>query len=175
MNYISLALTIVAIVNAALGLLLVLTGQKHRTSKVYAINIVMILAWIFGIFFYRLSGQDSIVFWTKLLYVSATLIASSFLYFTYIFPIHEEGFTTKKRILLSLPNILVGLLTIFGNHIILNATVTTSGENHITFGNLYVLYVLYILSYFLFAFFRLFVKYTKSADLFEKQIGRAHV
>ncbi len=169
MNYITLSLVIIATINSALGLMLVLSSQRHYAGKIYAINVLMILSWIFGMFFYRISTPDQVLMWTKLLYFFASLIASSFLYFTYIFPVKEENFNRNKKLSIVLPNVIIGFLILLGNHIIKGAQVVETGENHIQFGNFYILYIVYILSFFMYAFFRLYKKYKYSEDPTEKR------
>ncbi|MES3005528.1 MAG: ATP-binding protein [Patescibacteria group bacterium] len=169
MNAITLALVIIASINSALGLMLALSSQRQYASRVYAINVLTILSWIFCIFFYRLATPENIIFWTKALYASASLIASSFLFFTYIFPMKESGFTRAKRASILIPNVLIILLVLFGESVISAASVSEVGENHIIFGKLYFLYVAYILIYFLYAFYRLYNKYKSTEDLSQKR------
>lgn len=169
MDAITLSLIIIAIINAALGFLLLSDRNKYHASSVYAINVVMILSWVGGILFYRWSNQEDIVNWTKALYTSATLIASSFLYFTYIFPEREGYFSWTKKVLFALPNIIVAALVIWTDKIIAGATVMVEEENKISFGTYYPLYILYILSYFMFGFYRLTMKYRRITDKSQKQ------
>ncbi len=169
MDAITLSLIIIAIINAALGFLLLSDRNKYHASSVYAINVVMILSWVGGILFYRWSNQEDIVNWTKALYTSATLIASSFLYFTYIFPEREGYFSWTKKVLFALPNIIVATLVIWTDKIISGATVMVEEENKISFGTYYPLYILYILSYFMFGFYRLIMKYRRITDKSQKQ------
>lgn len=169
MDSITLSLVIIAIINAALGFLLLSDRNKYHASSVYAVNVVMILSWIGSILFYRWSGQAEIVAWTKALYTSATLIASSFVYFTYVFPIREQKFTLLKKAAIGIPNVLIIGLVIFTDKIIKGATVATQGENTIEFGEWYMLYILYTLSYFMFSFFRLTMKYRRLEDISQKR------
>lgn len=169
MDSITLSLIIIAIINAALGFLLLSDRNKYHASSVYAINVVMILSWIGSIIFYRWSSPESVVNWTKALYTSATLIASSFLYFTYIFPVKENYFSWVKKIFIAVPNILVISLVVWTDKIIEGAIVVHGDENAIMFGEYYLLYILYILSYFMFSFFRLTMKYRKLQDVSQKR------
>lgn len=169
MSYITLSLVIIASINSALGLMLALSSQKHYASRVYAINVLMILSWTFGIFFYRLSTPENILMWTKLLYIFASLIASSFVFFTYIFPTKDDYFIFAKKLGLIIPNVIIILLTGFTDLIIKGAEVAYTSENHIFFGKLYFLYVAYILTFFLFGFFRLYQKSKSKDEIIKRQ------
>jgi signal transduction histidine kinase len=117
--------------------------------------------------FYRLSDSSSIVLWSKLLYVAASIIASNFLYFTYIFPKYEK-ISILKKIEIFLPNLIIIILCLIGDKIITGAKVNLEGENLIFWGKLYPVYVLYILYYFNYAFYRLSIKRRLTKDRVEK-------
>lgn len=167
-DYITVLLTVITIINSALGLLIVFSSKGESTGKVYGAITLMTLSWIWSIIFYRLSDADSLLFWTKTLYVSATFIASNFLYFTYIFP-SKNDFPWAKKLAIILPNIAIIGLVIWGDNIIKDAYVVEGKENHIVFGRLYILYVCYILSYFIYSFLRLILKYFKLNDPLQKR------
>lgn len=147
----------------------VVSNSRNKLNELYFVNIVTIVGWLLTILFYRLSSDATILLWTKLLYVSATFIASNFLYFTYIFPIGSAKVSIIKKILIFLPNIFIVALTLFGDQIIKNAHVSLVGENLIEFGSLYFIYVIYILFYFDLAFIRLYKKGKAATDPTEKR------
>ncbi len=168
-DYITVLLTIITIINSGLGLLILFSPGKQSSSKIYSLITLTTLSWIFCIFFYRSSTPENIVFWTKCLYISASLIASCFLFFTYLFPV-KDPFSLTKKLLVVVPNIIIVALIIWGKGIISDAHVSQAGENTIEFGKLYLLYVIYILAFFNYSFFRLFKKHrTLSEDLQKRQ------
>lgn len=169
MDVVTLLLTIVAATNSALAILLLFSmGKSTRVGIVYSVNIVAILSWIGAMLFYRLANPEYIVELTKLLYISASLIASTFLYFSFTFPRPEKD-TLLTKALIIVPNVLLIALVWFGNTIIDTADVVQGGENVIYFGPLYAVYVLYILFYFMYSFWRLFQKYLKTENAIEKR------
>ncbi len=171
MDIITITLIIVTCIILALGFAVV-HNSKEKLNRFYFLNIITIIGWSITMIFYRLSSPDMILMWTRLLYVSASLIASNFLYFSYIFPRYDKNISTNKKILVFLPNLILVSLILNGNAIITGAEVSTVGENIISWGKLYPLYVFYILFYFNFAYYRLFIKLKKSRDVLEKaQLG----
>lgn len=166
MDVITIILIVVSCIILGLGFAVVLSSRE-KLNRFYFLNILTILGWALAMLYYRLSDQDSIVLWSKLLYVAASLIASNFLYFTYVFPRYKT-ILLKDKILIFLPNIVIIYACLFGDLIITGATVNTVGENTIYWGVLYPLYVVYILFYFNFAFYRLIINRSRSSDIIEK-------
>jgi signal transduction histidine kinase len=117
--------------------------------------------------YYRLASPYTIVIWAKLLYVAASIIASNFLYFTYIFPVYNKV-KIKTKLYIFIPNILLIFLCVFGDYVITGAKVSVIGENVIYWGKIYPLYVVYILFYFNLAFYRLSKKRKDSKDPVER-------
>ncbi len=168
MDLINILLTITLIVNSIQGLLILFTDHQNRTSRLYTFSVLSILAWTWSMIFYRLSSPEDIVFWTKILYISASLIASNFLCFTYLFPNNDKALSIKKASLLFGINAVLIFFIISGTLIIKSAQVSEVGENTIEFGPLYIFYVVYILAYFLYSFYRLYVKFKTSQNKVEK-------
>jgi signal transduction histidine kinase len=170
MDSINLLLITVTLFSSFLGFTLIFHGKGSRISTAYAINVVAILSWMASMFFYRNATDSiSINLWTVLLYVSATFIASSFLYFTHFFPSSETGLSPwKKALQVFLPNFVMIFLIIGTNGIIEGARRNFPFEPVIAFGRFYALYVLYISAYFSYGFYRLIVKYVRSKDPTER-------
>ena len=100
MDPITLALTVVVLVNSALGLILLFNSTERGVSRLYAFNIALIVTWAWSMLFYRQAGVDNVLVWTKVLYISASLIGSSFLYFSLVFPKNEHTVSTKTKLLI---------------------------------------------------------------------------
>lgn len=167
-DYVTVLLTIITVINSALALLILTNSANKSSGRVYSGITVMTLSWIWSIVFYRLSSPEHVLLWTKILYISATFIASNFLFFTYLFPIAEK-FPWWKKTLIFIPNLAVIGLVYFTDLIIKNAAVRPGLENSIEFGKLYILYVIYILSYFIYSFVRLFIKYYRLEDKLQRR------
>jgi signal transduction histidine kinase len=167
-DFINILLTIASTVAATFGIVLLYHGRKGEISFVYSINMLAILLWMWSIFFYREASVENVLFWTKLLYISASLIPSTFLYFIYFFPKREHGSMWSRFFGIFTTNALIILLISSTSNIVIKTTIPIVGENIIKFGNLYFLYVLYILGFFLYGFLKLFLKYRESNNETEK-------
>jgi len=168
MDYITLSLAIVTVANAALGLILLLNSKGSKVAGVYAINIVTILFWTASMMFFRQAGAMHELMWTRMLYVGASLIASTFVYFTYTFP-HQEKIGRREYGLIFIPNLLLLGLILFTNTIITAIEHPLVGEKVILFGSLFGFYGVYILAYFAFGFYRLILKYQQSSNKTERR------
>ncbi|HLD21310.1 MAG TPA: ATP-binding protein [Patescibacteria group bacterium] len=159
-DYITIALIFVALLNFLLGILL-LFQLKKSSARAYSVVIVGVLFWIVSMIIFRATPAEISIYWCKILYVAATLTASTFLYFTYVF-IKDWNY---KKLIFFIPQFILILFTLFSNTIIKNVIVVPGQEKIIVFGSGYVLYVLYITSYFLLGFFNLIQKYIHSSGI----------
>ncbi|HVS79842.1 MAG TPA: ATP-binding protein [Candidatus Paceibacterota bacterium] len=166
MDGINLLLISVTIFSAFLGFTLIFHGRGSRISTAYAANVVAILCWMASMFFYRNSlGDSDVIFWVIILYISATLIASSFLFFTHFFPESEPRLNIAARsLLIFLPNVVLIFVIALTPFVIQSAHANRPHEPIIIFGQYYALYVVYILGYFSYGFYRLIAKFVKSDD-----------
>ena len=166
MDVINISLIVVMCAVFSLGFVVLYSGRE-KINRLYSINILTIILWGVSMICYRTSNDQTILFWTKILYASASLIASHFLYFTFVFPKYKN-IKTIKKIFILIPNIILIYFVIFTNLIVSDAKVNINGENFIYWGRLYIFYVLYIFAYFNFAFYRLYLKFKSSSDKTER-------
>lgn len=171
MDIITIILIVVTCTILGLGFSVIHTSRE-KLNRLYFLNIVTIIAWAITMIYYRLSSDFTIIFWTKALYVAASMIASNFLYFTYAFPRTSYSISNKKKFWIFLPNIILIFFVVNGDWIITGSKVNNTGENFIYWGSIYPVYVAYILFYFNFAFYRLINKFRKAKERIEKiQLG----
>lgn len=152
---ISLALLVVMCINAALAGVLMVNKTSGGMGRLYAINVITIIVWSGAIYFYRIASPDTLLLWTKHLYVSATLVASTFLYFTYLFSKTPRYLWDIASIISIINLIMIGVIYAT-DIIILDAHVRQGMENTITFGKGFFVYASYILSFFLFGFYNIY-------------------
>src|SRR3989339_273176 len=155
---INISLISTALLNFFLGLLIFISGKNKKINIVYSLNIVAIISWILAMFFYRSSPKETNLLWCTILYVTPTLIASSFLYFTYIFPSQKEKYFFWRTVLIFGINLLIIILVIWPGFIIKGVSVRPGLEKQIIFTSYYWFYFLYTSIFFSLGFFRLFVK-----------------
>jgi len=156
---INISLIITALLNLSLGVLIFISGKNKKINIVYSLNIAAIISWVMAMFFYRSSPPETNLFWCTVLYVTPTLIASSFLYFTYIFPSQKEKRIWWRAILIFGINLAIIVMVVWPGLIIKAVNIRPGLEKQIIFTPYYWFYFIYTLQFFSFGFFRLFKKY----------------
>jgi signal transduction histidine kinase len=143
----NILILIALVMNTFLGILIFTKRRSEYENQVYTLNIILIVWWSVAMLIYRSTTTD-LLLWTIMLYVVPTFIASSFLYFSLLFP--NLPVKNHKRYILPIVviNALVALLTMVPGYIIQNAYTPLIGENIITFGPLYIIYSAYISLFF---------------------------
>src|SRR3989344_9104645 len=114
MDPISILLIVAAVVSAGFGVVLLYHGGTGRVARVYAINILAIMGWVGTMYFYRTAEAATVVFWTRALYIAASTIASTFFYFTFIFPRPERFSFLKIAAPIAVCNALIASLVEIG-------------------------------------------------------------
>lgn len=169
-DYISIFLIFTVFLNSMMLFFIYGKGKKNINNISYGAVISFVVLWTISMFIYRGVTEEYVLFWCKMLYVNATLVSSSFLFFTYIFPYGLLRLDHIKTALIFFPNIMLVFLTFFSNQIIESVLIQHVGENTIIFGDLYLIYVLYILIYFFLGFWNLFNSYRQSSGIHRTQL-----
>jgi signal transduction histidine kinase len=167
---INISLVITALLNFSLGVLIFISGKNKKINIVYSLNIVAIISWIITMFFYRSAPKETSLLWCTILYITPTLIASSFLYFTYIFPSQKEKYIWWRTILIFGINLAIIVMIIWPGFVIKEVNIRPGQEKEIIFTQYYWFYFLYTLSFFSFGFLRLFIKHFKNRGIERLQI-----
>ncbi len=168
-DQINITLIVIACVNFLLAVAIFLNDRKQKINIVYSLITLSIIGWVVAMIFYRSAPQETSLFWGKVLYVSATLIASTFLYFTYIFPSQKGKYIPLKSAAIFLANIVIVAMVVLPDFIILRVNVRPGQEKEIFFSSYYWFYFLYIFLLFTLGFWRLFRKYKKSIGIERQQ------
>ncbi len=159
MDLVFILLITATLVNSAFGVLLFFGEKIHTFSKIYALNVLLVVIWSILMIFFRFSDQENILLIAKLLYISGTFIASTFLYFCFLFLDIKKQIDFGKKIIIFLPSITIIVVTLFTDYIITDAKVVEVGENKIYFGTLYPIFIIAIVTYFFSGFTILLKKY----------------
>ncbi len=167
---INISLVITALLNFFLGALIFTGGRKKKINIVFSLNIAAVIGWTMAMFFFRSASQEFDLFWCTILYVTPTMIASSFLYFTYIFPSRKEKYIWWRTILIFGINLAIIVMVIWPGFVIKEVNIRPGQEKEIIFTQYYWFYFLYILLFFTFGFYRLFRKYFKTTGIERAQI-----
>jgi hypothetical protein len=76
MDIITIVLIVVSACILSLGISVV-AKSRDNLNKFYFFNILTILGWSLAMIYYRLSNNNTILIWSRLLYVAASLISLS--------------------------------------------------------------------------------------------------
>ncbi len=167
MDVISVVLLVVILTNL---MLVVMSSSCPKDSSgvtpiyiSYLFNITAITWWVSCMVLYRVGSIENLDFIVRLLYISATSIASSFYYFSLVFPQKERSFRKNLYVALVLNIILI--------YLILNTDVIVErvlSNRTVLLGPSYWMYVLYIVIFFGISFWRMFSKYINSSKKTER-------
>lgn len=155
---INIALSIVAVLNLLLGLLLIFRAPRNEANKVFSIVIFLVVNWLVSMIFYRGVGGEFTTMWARVLYITASLVPSTFLLFSYLFPRREPP-AAWKVLSVFLLNILLILALVHPSWVIREVTIPPEGEKIIKWGLIYPLYVLYISGIFMWAYYILIKRF----------------
>jgi len=169
MDIINALLISTLLVNILLGVFLVKANRGSKINISYGLVTLAIIGWTASMLLYRNSSESTATIYTVLLYVLATFTASSFLFFTLIFP-SEEQLSRLKTFSIFLGNIVIVGLTLIPGYVIEGTYVEPGQENTIIFGPFYLFYAAYILIYFVAGFVNLVTKYFKSSGIERVQL-----
>jgi signal transduction histidine kinase len=161
MDIVTITLIITTAINILLGVILFFHAKHHSFSQIYSFNVSMIVLWSVGMIFFRFAEADNILFLAKALYVAGSLTASTFLYFSFIFPERTQPLRARWQFLIFVPNFIIIFLTLYTDRVLQSAQVMLSGENTIIFGPLYPLFISYVIVYFSSGFIWLAFKYRR--------------
>lgn len=170
LNPINVLLIFTAIFNLILGAVIYFYGKNKKNNIIYSLNIIGITTWVLAMIIFRSPHPEMDMFWCKVLYITPTYIASSFLYFTYIFPTQQKDYSEQKTLLIFLTNIFVVLLVAIPGLMIADVNVRPGLEKEVIFTSMYWFYFLYTAGFFTYGFYRLLNKYKQSVGLERTQI-----
>ena len=156
----NILLLIVGIINLVYGLIVYFRNKESKINKWFFGIVLAITFWIFNMIVYRNSQNINItILWARILYLSATLIPFSFLYFTFIFPEEEIYFKKWQKYLLPVPFIIIAVMSVLPDMLIKGVNIISGKEKEIIFNfQFHLLYVAYIMGYFIWSYINLFRK-----------------
>ena len=171
LDLIQIFLITIGVTNLALGLLILFSSnpKKSNSSNWFVFVVFSVVLWILAMIIYRGTDNANYIYvYTKILYGSALLIPTIFLFFV-------NRLTTDKKIykseILSLFFFaILAVLTFFTSDIIYSSNIQKISENQIIFGRLFILYVLFLVIVFNLSFYKLIIKYNQLNGSNKKQI-----
>jgi len=95
-----------------LGLVIFLKNPKNKKNQLLSLLSLCIFIWIITVMMSDASKQyQQALFWTKSAIIGPALIPLLLLWFSYIFPVEKEKISELKIFLLSLPTLIILLLS----------------------------------------------------------------
>ena len=157
MDIINIIVAIATIINFVLAGIVYFHGKRSGMKLGYSLVAVSVGLWSFSMVFYRIADSAMAMLWAQALYISASFIESTFLYFAYLFPSSQQP-ALWKRIIIILSNIFVIIAILIPGGVIREVRIPEQGERILLWGPFYYAYVLYIVALFYWAFLLLIKK-----------------
>lgn len=169
MSFVDIISIVVVLINAFLGLFVLLRNYKKRLNQAFFLFALSVSFWVFA------SWQAGVVreglgpplIWEKLSFTAGALIAPIFIYFAYIF--------TKKRRSFIFRIIILFIIPIFFAIATLTPYIVSKVERvqlgyEATYGFLWYFYTIYFISYLLACFIIIISKYKNSIGILRLRI-----
>lgn len=169
LDLINVLLFLVGVSNLLLAVIILINNRGAAINRLFTLNIICIIGWVVSFALFR-NGAPSINLWLHLVYSVATLIASTFLHFSIIFPTEiERPHRTLRITAMYLTNAVVFYLALCTPLFLVSAQKGIGTENPIVFGPLYLFYILYIVGFFGIGIANLLIKYSKLREPLQKR------
>jgi len=171
LDIINILILVVAVVNIVYGLVIFDGMKLNRTNFYFFLLTLAVGFWGFSMMAYRgFYDIELKVFYARMLYLAATTIPITFLYFVHVFPDRDRKFSFLYNILLPLPFLCVAFISVKSNLLISGVVINKTGEDIIVFNFFYhVFYAIYIVSYFSAGYISLFLRFLKSSGVLKVQ------
>jgi hypothetical protein len=139
-NYILFSIILLDI---ALAYLIYSRGKKKIVNITYSVVILSVIIWTASIVFYRLAtNSESTLFWARFLYAAASFTASTFFFFSHVFPYQKPKLSSARIAIVLAVNLIIVVASFTPGMIISSVEIPLNAEKIIHWGPLY--YLLYI-------------------------------
>lgn len=166
----NLLLFLVGFINLSLGFLVFLKNRKSNINIYYGFTALTTAGWSIGLAAFRLSGNPQLaLFWAQFYYVSAALIGTSFLSFSFSFPFDQGKIRIIYRILFYIFTAFVLFVSIWPGAMIQSIEKRPWGNEAILTSSYYI-YTTYFIMCMIGAFGNFLQKNRKSDKLQKIQI-----
>lgn len=152
----AIALLLIVISSAGLGLLVILSNYKNPANKVFACFIGSVLLWIVSLYLSNFYGPFAMLF-TRLTFLGAILVGLSLEYFSFYFPDARRSIAWWLHLLVLLPTAAITAIVLFSDKVIAGVTIISNGTG-VAQGNWYYAWPVYFFSILIFAFANLEIK-----------------
>lgn len=164
------ALIPIAILELILGIYILSRRPRSAVSVSFAILCFSVALWVFGNglgFILEISNLKWVLY--NMVFLAASMIAGSFLYFSWIFPFKSKIIRLRDYLLVILPVIFFGATLIFTDWFIKGMDYSQRITQYY-FGFLYHVFAVYFIFFWVGAFINLIIKYRKSDGIHRWQL-----
>ena len=160
----------VLLANFSLGLFVLLQNWRSSINRTFSFITLLTAFWILSIFIlFRSREMAQYIFWGKMAFAAPSLIPSTFLYFTRVFPKRDRPLVTIEKFLLIIPALFFLLLT--PTNAILKDVFVEAGRVNPVVGWAYPLFIIYFVIYMGYGLVNLIQKYNLAKGLERVQVG----
>ncbi|MFA6255293.1 MAG: ATP-binding protein [Patescibacteria group bacterium] len=170
MHYSNIILLVVGVINLFLSFFVYIRNKKSKSNILFAITILGIAAWCFGIAFFRMATLATVYFWGQFVYFAVNFTIVFFLYFSFVFPKGEFPKSKLIKLILFLPPIIIWTISLIPHSIIADAVVHSNGEIDARVGWGYYIHSVVTFIFMAWAFANLVTKFLKSSGTSRLQL-----
>jgi signal transduction histidine kinase len=168
MNLPAIVLSLMIILNIGLALLVLFNNTKSQINRYFSAFVFAVVLWMSSNHLAN-NPVGLPLFWTKLTFLGAVLVAFFLIYFSFYFTKSEKKLTSWFNLfLISFTTLIIGLL-FFTDKIIVGVTIIQTGTG-VTQGSWYLAWPIYFLLFIAFSFYNLIRKFVASVGEERAQI-----
>lgn len=144
--------------------------QKHLVNIAFSLFTLSAGLWAFSIALFRLSQTAEIALYSqRMIYIMASIVACTFLYFAKEYPFVRKPFYKEFRYIILVPFIST-LVLLFTPWFIAGVKIAPAGNNTAQLGPAFAVWALWALSYMVWGLVELFIKYRLANSLHKMQM-----
>ncbi len=159
-------LPLLSFLSILFGVFIYARDRKSLINLFYGLAVLNIGLWSLGVFMFLTYDLSHMRFWGNFLYLTGSIIATSFFMFTIVFPNDRATIRISLPVLIFSPNLLFFYLLFFTNTLIKDVLFDPAiGIRSFEFGPLYFFYWVHFILILITAFLILLKKYRVSAGI----------
>jgi len=166
----SIALLTIGIVEIVLALFILLKNPKKEINISYSLFMAFVALWAFCIAIFRtVDNLDTAYLWSQIDYVAASLIASSFLFFAWVFPYRTKQLKFINYLIVIAPTVIIAII-LFTTDILTKELIVRDWGRDVILGDFYSIYSMYFIGYWIWGLINLFNKFKQSDGIHRWQL-----
>lgn len=164
------ALFIVFICNIVLGLIIYSRNRKSEINQAFGLFAILDALWAFGLGMFSITNDhQTALMWAKFYYIVPVFIASTFYYFSLVFP-NNTPISKRTKFFVFVPTLIHTLLLIIPGYLTKEVVGQGWGKEVILGAPEYLVYSIFFPAYFATGLYILWKKHLKSIGLVRQQL-----